>query len=136
MQCPWILGHIHSFSFDTWFKKNNNNTSEAKCSTRDFKNQYHNSYIYFYRFHSHISVAVLTKPPFLCFISLNKKIKIVRKKLYDKINYASNEKIIGVIKRFVQKSDSEISHTLFSLFQFSISFPHTDINTLTDISIN
>lgn len=62
--------------------------------------------------------------------------KIVRKKLYDKINYASNEKIIGVIKRFVQKSDSEISHTLFSLFQFSISFPHTDMNTLTDISMN
>lgn len=78
-------------------KKTKNNTSEAKCSTQDFKNQYHNSYIYFYRFHSHISVAVL-KPPFLCFISLNKKIKIVRKKLYDKINYASNEKIIGVIE--------------------------------------
>lgn len=134
MQCPWILSHIHSFSFDIWFKKNIN-TSEAKCSTRDFKNQYHNSYIYFNRIDSHISVAVL-KPPFLCFISLNKKIKIVRKKLYDKINYASNEKIIGVIKRFVQKSDSEISHTLFSLFQFSISFPHTDINTLTDISMN
>lgn len=136
MQCPWILSYIHSFSFDIWFKKKKkNNTSEAKCSTQDFKNQYHNSYIYFYRFHSHISVAVL-KPPFLCFISLNKKIKIVRKKLYDKINYASNEKIIGVIKRFVQKSDSEISHTLFSLLQFSISFPHTDINTLPDISMN
>lgn len=92
--------------------------------------------VYFYRFHTHISVAVLTKPPFLCFISLNKDIKIVGKKLYDKINYASNEKIIGVIKRFIQKSDGEISHTLFSLFQFSVSFPHTDINTLTDMSIN